>query len=114
MSHLNQKSVQQDQAQSMVPFFIIWTGQALSLLGSSLVDFALIWWLTKLTGSAVILSIAAIIVVVPNVFLSPVTGTLVDRWNRRLVIMVADASIALATLVLAILFALDIQAVGFV
>ncbi len=114
MSHLNQKSVQQDQAQSMAPFFIIWTGQAFSLLGSSLVDFALIWWLTKLTGSAVILSIAAIIVVVPNVFLSPVTGTLVDRWNRRLVIMVADASIALATLVLAILFALDIQAVGFV
>ena len=114
MNTLRQKSSPQNQDQSMVPFFIIWMGQAFSLLGSSLVDFALIWWLTKLTGSAVTLSIAAIIVVVPNVFLSPITGTLVDRWNRRLVIMIADASIAAATLILAILFAFDIQEIGFV
>ncbi len=60
------------------------------------------------------LSIAAIIVIVPNIFLSPITGTLVDRWNRRLVIMVADASIAIATLILALLFAFDIQSIGFV
>ncbi len=114
MNNLNQKPAPQEQEPSMVPFFIIWTGQAFSLLGSSLVDFALIWWLTKLTGSAVVLSIAAIIVIVPNVFLSPLTGTLVDRWNRRLVIMTADASIAIATLILAILFAFDIQALEFV
>ncbi len=114
MNKHNQKPAQPEQDQSMIPFFIIWTGQAFSLLGSSLVDFALIWWLTKLTGSAVVLSIAAIIVIVPNVFLSPITGTLVDRWNRRLVIIVADASIALATLILAILFAFEIQAIGFV
>jgi DHA3 family macrolide efflux protein-like MFS transporter len=114
MSNLNQKLSAQNQNRRMEPFFIIWTGQAFSLLGSSLVDFAIIWWLTKLTGSAVILSIAAIIVVVPNVFLSPITGTLVDRWNRRLVIMTADSIIAIATLILALLFAFDIQSVGFV
>lgn len=114
MSNLNQKLSAQKQNKRMAPFFIIWTGQAFSLLGSSLVDFAIIWWLTKLTGSAVILSIAAIIVVVPNVFLSPITGTLVDRWNRRLVIMTADSIIAIATLILALLFAFDIQSIGFV
>jgi len=114
MSTSNSKPSEQEKDQSLVSFFTIWTGQAFSLLGSSLVDFALIWWLTKLTGSAVILSIAAIIVVVPNVFLSPITGTLVDRWNRRLVLMIADASIAIATLILALLFAFDIQAIGFV
>lgn len=114
MNKPNQKPVQHEPEQSMIPFFTIWMGQAFSLLGSSLVDFALIWWLTKLTGSAVVLSLAAIIVIVPNVFLSPITGTLVDRWNRRLVIMAADTSIALATLILAILFAFDIQSLGFV
>lgn len=100
--------------QSMTPFFIIWTGQAFSLMGSSVVAFALIWWLTKTTGSAKVLSFAAIVAVVPPVFLSPVTGTLIDRWNRRRVIMAADAAIALATATLALLFALGIKEVGIV
>jgi DHA3 family macrolide efflux protein-like MFS transporter len=99
-------------SQSMVTFFIIWTGQAFSLMGSSLVQFALIWWLTKTAGSAVVLALAAIITIVPNVFLSPLTGTLVDRWSRRLVILVADSVIALATIVLAVLFARDIKEIG--
>lgn len=106
------KSVaRQAQAQSMVPFFIIWTGQAFSLLGSHLVQFALIWWLTESTGSATVLTLATMMTVIPYVFLSPVTGTLVDRWNRRLVIMVADSAIALATVMLAVLFALDVKEV---
>jgi DHA3 family macrolide efflux protein-like MFS transporter len=98
----------------MVPFFIVWTGQAFSLLGSSLVRFALIWWLTESTGSATVLTLATMVTTVPRVFLSPVTGTLVDRWNRRLVIMVADAMIALATVVLVVLFALDVVQVWLV
>jgi DHA3 family macrolide efflux protein-like MFS transporter len=98
----------------MVPFFIVWTGQAFSLLGSGLVRFALIWWLTESTGSATVLTLATMMTTVPRVFLSPVTGTLVDRWNRRLVIMVADAMIALATVVLVVLFALDVVQVWLV
>jgi DHA3 family macrolide efflux protein-like MFS transporter len=98
----------------MVPFFIVWTGQAFSLLGSSLVRFALIWWLTESTGSATVLTVATMMTTVPRVFLSPVTGTLVDRWNRRLVIMVADGAIALATVVLVVLFALDVVQVWLV
>jgi hypothetical protein len=39
-------------SRSMAPFFIIWTGQAFSLVGSSLVQFALVWWLTQMSGSA--------------------------------------------------------------
>ncbi len=93
----------------MIPFFVIWTGQAFSLLGSSLVGFALIWWLTESTGSATVLTLATLTYVIPKVFFSPITGTLVDRWNRRLVIMVTDGAIALATVALAILFVLDIK-----
>ncbi len=86
-------------------FFIIWGGQALSLLGSQLVQFALIWYLTLRTSSATTLAIASLIGLLPTVILSPLIGTLVDRWNRRLIMIVADSTIAVATVGLAILFA---------
>jgi DHA3 family macrolide efflux protein-like MFS transporter len=85
-------------------FFTIWTGQAFSLLGSQLVQFALIWWLTSTTRSATVLATASLIGLLPQVLLGPVAGALVDRWNRRLVMMAADGMIALATAFLAILF----------
>lgn len=91
----------------MTPFFIVWTGQAFSLLGSQLVQFALVWWLTETTGSATILAIATMVAMLPQVFFSPVAGALVDRWNRRVVMMVADGVIALALIVLAALYALN-------
>jgi DHA3 family macrolide efflux protein-like MFS transporter len=87
-------------------FFTIWTGQAFSLLGSQLVSFAVIWWLTKTTGSATILATASLVGLLPQVILGPFTGTLVDRWSRRITMIVADSLIALATVVLAILFAM--------
>ena len=87
-------------------FFTIWGGQAVSLLGSQLVSFALIWWLTKSTGSATVLATASLVGLVPQVLLGPLAGALVDRWNRRVVMMVADSLIALFTLLLAVLFAL--------
>jgi MFS transporter, DHA3 family, macrolide efflux protein len=95
------------QPQRWAPrFFTIWTGQAFSLLGSQLVSFAVIWWLTQTTGSATILATASVVGLLPQVILGPLTGTLVDRWNRRVTMIVADGTIALATVVLAILFAL--------
>ena len=86
-------------------FFTIWGGQALSLLGSRLVQFALVWWLTKTTGSATVLALAGMMAYVPIVFLGPFAGVLVDRWSRRRVMVFADTSIAFATAILAILFA---------
>src|SRR5512136_2025881 len=87
-------------------FFTIWTGQAFSLLGSQLVSFAVIWWLTKTTGSATILATASLVGLVPQVVLGPIIGAFVDRWNRRLTMITADGLIALATIILALLFAL--------
>lgn len=85
-------------------FFTIWTGQAISLLGSQMVQFALIWWLTKTTESAIVLTTATLIGILPSVFLGPFVGALVDRWNRRKILKIADSGIALVTLVLAYLF----------
>ncbi len=91
----------------MVPFFTIWTGQAFSLIGSGLVQFALVWWLTQTTGSATVLAMATLAAILPSVVLGPFAGALVDRWNRRVVMIVADGFIALATLGLAILYSME-------
>jgi DHA3 family macrolide efflux protein-like MFS transporter len=95
------------QSKSMTSFLVIWGGQVFSLIGSQLVQFALVWYLTATTGSATVLALATLVALLPQIFLSPVAGALVDRWNRRLVMMAADGAIALATIALAALFALD-------
>ena len=92
------------QAKHFRSFFIIWGGQAVSLLGSQIVQFALIWWLTEATQSATILAMASLAGLLPQVLLGPFVGVLVDRWNRRRVMLAADSSVALATLFLGILF----------
>ena len=87
-------------------FFTIWSGQALSLVGSALVQFSLVWWLTVEMDSATILATASLIALLPQIVLGPFIGALVDRWNRRVIMIVADTFIALATVLLIILFAL--------
>jgi DHA3 family macrolide efflux protein-like MFS transporter len=72
-----------------------------------LVQFALVWWLTEKTGSATVLAIGTLVSLLPGIILGPLVGALVDRWNRRVVMLVADTIIALATLVLAYLFAVN-------
>lgn len=92
----------------MKKFLPIWSAQLFSLLGSSLVQFALIWWITQQTGSAAYLAMATFVAILPEVLIGPFAGALVDRLNRRYVMIVADGIIALLTLSLAILFALDL------
>ena len=88
-------------------FFTIWSGQALSIIGSQLVQFALIWFLTVQTGSATVLATASLVGLLPNVILGPFIGTLVDRWDRRRIMLASDTVITLVSVGLAILFALD-------
>ena len=76
-------------------FFTIWTGQAFSLLGSSLVDFALIWWLTETTGSERILAFSSLLTLLPRMILCPFAGSVIDRLNRKTAMILADGAIAL-------------------
>lgn len=89
----------------MTKFFVIFTGQGFSLFGSQLVQFALVWWLTRTSSSASVLALASIMAYLPQILVSPFVGPLIDRWNRRIVMMVADGVIALAVVVLAVLYA---------
>lgn len=88
-------------------FTIIWSGQFFSILTSSLVNFAIIIWLSLQTGSAEILAFAAISGMLPQTVIGPFTGALIDRWNRKRIMMLADTFIALCTLILALLFWFD-------
>lgn len=86
-------------------FFMIWSGQAVSQLGSRLVGFAFVWHLTSTYHSATILSIATLVSILPDVIVSPIAGALIDRWNRKRVMIITDILTALLTLILALLFA---------
>jgi DHA3 family macrolide efflux protein-like MFS transporter len=92
-------------------FFTVWAGQAFSLVGSALVQFALIWWLTETTGSAKTLALATTASLLPTIVLGPIAGTLVDRWSRKWVLVVSDGLIAALTALLGALFWLDIAQV---
>ncbi len=96
---------QSDEKRLMRRFFIIWSAQASSLVGSALVQFAIVWWLTLETGSATVLAFAMMMVMLPQIVIGPFAGALVDRWNRRHVMIYADGGIALATIALMALFA---------
>jgi len=85
-------------------FFTVWASQAVSLVGSSVAGFALVWWLTVTTGSATVLMVSTLAYTLPQVLLGPLVGTFADRWNRRLVMMAADGAVALVSAWLAYLF----------
>ncbi len=85
-------------------YFTIFAGQAFSIFGSGLVQFALVWYLTQQTGSATVLATATLAAILPETLLSPIAGALVDRWNRRRIMIAADSFIAASTMALALLF----------
>ncbi|MDL2252015.1 MFS transporter [Odoribacter sp. OttesenSCG-928-J03] len=85
-------------------FAIIWSGQFLSILSSTIVNFAVILWISIETGSAEMLAYAAIAGLLPQAVLGPVSGVFIDRWNRKMVMILSDSFIAFCTLILAALF----------
>lgn len=79
------------------------TAQTISVFGSFLVQYAIMWHLTLTTKSGVVLALAAIFGFLPQAIVSIFAGVWADRVNRKIMIIAADASIALATLGLAFL-----------
>lgn len=83
---------------------IFLSSQTISLFGSSLVQYAIFWYITLNTKSGMMMTVYIICGFVPSFLLSPFAGVWADRYNRKLLINMSDGLIALATLVLAILF----------
>jgi DHA3 family macrolide efflux protein-like MFS transporter len=79
-------------------------GQNISLFGSALVQYAITWYITLKTGSGMMLTAFVVIGFLPMFFISPFAGVWADRFNRKYLINVADAVIAIMTLIVAICF----------
>ncbi len=91
----------------MRAFVIVWAGQMVSLFGSAMSWFAFTIWAWQTTGEATVLALVSFFSFGPTLLLSPVAGALVDRWNRKLVMMLSDVATGLATLAVLVLYATD-------
>lgn len=78
--------------------------QTISLFGTALVQYAITWHITLTTQSGSMMTIAIVCGFLPTFFLSPFAGVWADRYNRKRLIMISDSSIALTTLIMALLF----------
>jgi DHA3 family macrolide efflux protein-like MFS transporter len=83
-------------------FYLFLSGQFLSGITSMIVQYSIIWYLTELTGSATVLSFATILGMLPMVILSPFVGPLIDRWNKKTLLIVTDGIVAIIALVLSL------------
>lgn len=88
----------------MFGFTIIWIGQMLSLLGTTMTGFALTIWAWQQTGQATALALVGFANFAPVVLFSPVAGAIVDRYDRKKIMMLADLAAGLPTVALLLLY----------
>lgn len=94
----------------MTTFLIIWFGQLVSIIGSGLTQFAIGVYVYQVTGSATQLSLILLVATLPRLLVAPFAGALVDRWDRRWVMIVSDSVAALSTVFIWSLLAIgDLQ-----
>lgn len=91
---------------------IFMTSQAVSILGSSLVQFAITSYITVQTKSGIYATVAILCAILPMFLMSPFAGVWADRYNRKTLIMIADGGIALCTLIVAIAFLMGYESIA--
>lgn len=85
-------------------FTVVWFGQLISFLGTSMTNFALTIWAWEKTGEATALALVGFSFVLPYILASPFAGALVDRWDRKLVTMLSDIGSGISTVAVLVLF----------
>ncbi len=88
----------------MTGFTLVWIGQIVSVLASGMTTFAMTIYMYQQTGSATAMALVQVAYITPFLILSPVAGVMVDRYNRKLMMMVSDIGGGTATLLLLILY----------
>lgn len=87
-------------------------GQGISLFGSMLVHYAVMWHITLKTQSGLMMTLITVAGALPMFFISPFGGVWADRYNKKYIINIADAVIAVVTLIMAIIFSLGVDLSG--
>ncbi|MFX1278974.1 MAG: MFS transporter [Promethearchaeota archaeon] len=95
-------------------YLFFWGGQLFSLLGSSIIQFVIVWWIAEGTKSPIMVSIAFFLGSLPMVIVPPIIGVFIDRWNRKLTIAIADSLQASITFIIILFFVFDIANVWLV
>lgn len=95
-------------------FLKIYIGQAFSLLSSNAVQFAIIWWITIETGSALALTIASVVGLLPQATIGIFAGVWIDRYPRKYVMIIADIAVAASSFALFILFIFGFESINIV
>lgn len=89
-------------------YMYFWSGQLFSLFGSMVVYFVIIWWLTEETQSPLYLALGSFLFIFCQVIAMPIAGVLADRINKKAIILIADSLQAFATLILLVLFQMNL------
>lgn len=89
-------------------FVLLWLGQSISSLGSAMTSFAITIWAFERTGSALTLSISGMLIMAPKMILGVFIGPLIDRMNKKAVILISDIGAGLCTLILFLLLKADL------
>src|SRR5574339_367295 len=92
----------------MFGFTIVWFGQIVSVLATNMSVFALTIWVFEKTGSATALGLMQVFFITPFLIISPIAGVMVDRHNRKLMMMISDLGAGLATVTILLFQALGI------
>jgi DHA3 family macrolide efflux protein-like MFS transporter len=98
------QSGQKHRLGGMLGFTIVWIGQIVSVLASGMTTFALTIYMYQQTHSATAMAFVQVAYITPFLLMSPIAGVMVDRYNRKLMMMVSDIASGLATLSVFILF----------
>lgn len=101
MNTITEEETKQQWKRNIILFL---SSQTISLFGSSLVQYAIFWYITLSMNSGIMMTVYIICGFIPTFILSPIAGVWADRYNRKLLIMLSDGMIATATLILAIVF----------
>jgi DHA3 family macrolide efflux protein-like MFS transporter len=88
----------------MKAFIIVWVGQLISMLGSGMTTFALTIWVFRETNRATNLALLGMFFMVPLLVMSPLVGVMVDRYNRKLMMMLSDLAAGVTTIVVLVLY----------
>ncbi len=89
--------MQRKSPSGMTAFIVIWLGQIISVLASSMSHFGLSIWMYQQTESATAMGLMQVFFITPFLVLSPFAGVMVDRYNRKLMMMVSDLVAVIAT-----------------
>src|SRR4051794_5548365 len=90
----------------MTGFSIVWIGQIVSVLASSMTAFGMTIWMYQKTESVTAMGLMQVFFITPFLLMSPIAGVMVDRYNRKLMMMVSDLAAGIGTLGILVLVAI--------